>query len=269
MITFIAQLSLIIAVPAAVAVVWQRRTGAAWRTLLFALLAFAVYNIARRPVGDQVTPYFNLLADKEVWGIPSVVLGIPTLFIPQYFFFGLFREGVRWLTFRYAAKSVQCWRDGVLFGIGYTLLATVLMIWRLFSDQTGVPELDPPFFVARAMMLKDDFNWTRAIFHAWQYGVVTMIFNVGTSLAVLYSVRRRQVWLLPAAALLHILTRAAFFVALHHVPPVQLLSPWRVYFPTFWGEFVAFIAVLPALWLIFYLRKPLDRLAGNGNEPAS
>lgn len=259
MITFVAQLSSIIALPVVAAIVWQRRTGAAWKTLLFVLFAFAVYNIAKIPIREQVTPFFNLLAGQEIWGIiPPAFSGVPMYLIPQHLFYGLFRESVRWLTFRYVAKSVQFWQDGVLFGIGYTCLAAVLMIWGLFTAQTGVPELDRPSYVARAMMLKDDYHWVRAMVEAWRYGVVAAIFNAGTSLAVLYSVQRRQVWFLLVAALLHVLSPIAHYVSLYHVPPVQLMFPWRTYFFAFWIEFVAVLAVLPALWLIIYLRKPLS-----------
>lgn len=259
MITLVAQLSSVVALPVVAVIVWQRRTGAAWKTLLSVLFAFAVYNTARIPIGEQVTPYFNHLAGREIWGIiPFMISGVPTYWIPQSLFYGLFRESVRWLTFRYVAKSVQFWQDGVLFGIGYSCLAAVLLIWGSSSAQTGVSEWDPSSFVARAMMLKDDYNWIRAVVEAWRYGVTDVILNAGTSLAVLYSVRRRKVWFLLAAALLHILPPVARFVSISHVPPVKLLFPWRSYFIVLWFEFVGIVAVLPALWLIFHLRKPLS-----------
>ena len=264
MITFVAQLSSIVALPVVAVIVWQRRTGAAWKTLLFVLFAFAVYNTARIPIREQVTPYLYYLAGQELWGIiPFIFSGVPTYLTfqpPMYLvlqplFYGLLRESVRWLTFRYVAKSVQFWQEGVLFGIGYSCLAAVLLIW---VSPYGVPEGDPPSFVARAMMLKDDYNWIRAVLEAWRYGVTDVIFNAGTSLAVLYSVRRRKVWFLLAAALLHILPPVAHFVSISHVPPVKLLLPWRSYFITLWFEFMGIVAVLPALWLIFHLRKPLS-----------
>ena len=259
MITFVAQLSSIVALPVVAVIVWQRRTGAAWKTLLFVLFAFAVYNTAKIPIREQVTPYFNLLASQEIWGIiPSVFYGVPTYWIPESLFYGLFRESVRWLTFRYVARSVQFWQDGVLFGIGYSCLAAVLMIWGSFSAQTGVSEWDPPSISDRAVMLKDDYHWVRAVLEAWRYGVRNGIFNAGTSLAVLYSVRRRKVWFLLAAALLHILPPVAHFVSILHVPPVHLMFPWRTYFFALWIEFMGIVAVLPALWLIFHLRKPLS-----------
>lgn len=266
MTALIAKLTLIIGLHLAITVIWQKRTGAAWSVLIFALVAFVVHYLARIPLREQIAPLLGLQAGPahwgvpaEVWGLPVMVWGIPTFLIPRYLFFGLFREAVRWLTFRYVATSVQSWRDGVLFGIGYTCFAMLLRLWTLLSEQTVEPGLVPPSLIARIMILKDDFLWEQALSLTWQYGVSNMIFNVGTSLAVLFSVRRRQVWPLLIAALLHVLIPVAVWLSVIHVPSPQLEWPWRLWFFIAWRESAAFIAVLPALLLTFLLRRPLDR----------
>lgn len=253
MIVLVAKFLLIIGIHIAIIVVWKMRTGAAWSALLFALIAFIIHYFGRIPLTQLVMPHIDL-SDIDL------ILKIPASLFPQWFSYGLFREAVRWLTFRYLATGLQFWRDGVMFGIGYTTIAMLLMLWGLLSEQTIEPGLTPPSLFRRAMILKDSFLWVTAIILAWQWSIPTMIVNVGTSLAVLFSVRQRQAWPLLAAVLIYVLQHAApWFAVLYYIPDVQIGGLERILISTFWREFIIFIATLPALCLIFLLRKPLGR----------
>ena len=258
MITLIAKLSLVVGIHIAIIVVWQRRTGAAWRTLLFALVPLAIIYLVRLPLNDRVPQYF--------WSIemePLMVWGIMTFLIPVWFIYGAISHGARWLSLRYVAKSVQSWRDGVMFGIGYSSSAFLLMLWGLLAPQTIDPGPVPASPILRDFLLDDFFVWEHAILLVWHWAILVMILNVGTSLAVLYSVRRRQVWTLLAAVMVYAMYGAAPWVAIGNIPHVitdQVFGLWSF---TYWRELVRLIAVLPALCMIFFLRKPLDRLTIN------
>ena len=256
MITLIAKLFMVVGLHIAITIVWQKRTGAAWRALLFALVAFFIHFFARIPLAQQVAPYFDQLDGR-------MVLGVYTPLIPQWLLFGLFREGIRWATFRFLATSVQSWRDGVMFGIGYSSIAFLLMLWGLLAPQTIDPGLVPASPIRRDLLLDDLFVWEHAIFLAWHLVILVMILNVGTSLAVLYSVRRRQVWPLLVAVVIYALPNAAPWVAINNIPDAvmeQFMGRWSI---IFWREFLLGVAALPAIGMLFLLRKPLDRLAAQ------
>ncbi len=192
-----------------------------------------------------------------------MVWGIMTFWIPVWFIYGAISHGARWLSLRYMAKSVQSWRDGVMFGIGYSSGAFLLMLWGLLAPQTIDPGPVPASPIRRDLFWDDFLVWEHAILLAWHLGILVMILNVGTSLAVLYSVRRRQVWTLLAAVIVYAMHWAAHWVAVGNIPHVireQVFGLWSI---IYWRELVLFIAVLPALCMIFFLRKPLDRLTIN------
>lgn len=257
MIILIAKLSLIIGLNIAVAIVWQKRTQAAWIGLLFALIAFSIHFLARIPLDRLLPLLFDPLVGRLVFWH-----GIWPSWIIQFLLFGLLREGVRWLTFRHVATSVQSWRDGVMFGIGYSSLATLLLLGEHIPTHLTSSDLPPPpliSLIATAGIVNDSLTWANTLLLTWQWGVVLMIFNVGTSLAVLTSVQRRQVWLLLTAVMLYVIYGAAPKMVLLHYADVQVggLDPlWSL---VFLFNLAYFIAVLPALWLIFRLRKPLDK----------
>jgi len=242
--------SLIVVPPLVIAVAWQKRTGAAWTTLLFALVAFMVHYFARSPLAKYVSPYFDQM-------FTPMALGVFISLYPKWFIFGLFRACVWWLTFRYVATNVRAWRDGVLFGIGYTILTMLVTLWMLLSQQTTDFGLSPPSIIQKAIILRDDFLWIRATILAWQFGVIIMILNVGTALVILSAVRRRQVWPLLVAALLYILINASPWFALWTSPHVRIGDLREGWVLIYWREFVYLVASLPAICLILFLRKPL------------
>ncbi|MXY96008.1 MAG: YhfC family intramembrane metalloprotease [Caldilineaceae bacterium SB0664_bin_27] len=264
MIDLAAKFSLIVVPPLVIAVAWQKRTGAAWTTLLFALVAFSVHYFARSPLVKYVSPYFDQM-------FTPMVLGVFISLYPKWFIFGLFRACVWWLTFRYVATNVLAWRDGVLFGIAYTTLAILVTLWTLLSQQTTDFGLAPPSIFRKAMILKDDFLWMQATILAWNYGVILMAFNVGTSLVILFGVRRRQVWPLLVAALLYILINASPWFALWTSPHIRTGDLSGGWVQNYWLEIVKLVASLPAICLILFLRKPLrpEKMETEKGDPGA
>ena len=201
MIYFFAILSLIFVLPVAATVVWQRRSRASWTILLFASAAFAVNSALRLPLDrwlPQAMPFLDADPSGSHW--PAAFLVMLT--------YGLIREGVRWLTFRYAAANVRAWQEGVMFGLGYACLAVLAENTPLFSE-LGAAANQVPDPAAEAMPDVPFSVWFMpTVLFTLYVGVVQTIFNVGTALAVMFSVRRRDPWLFLAAVLLY----AVYFV---------------------------------------------------------
>lgn len=254
MIILIAKILLILVPHIAIAIVWQKRTHAAWSGLLFALVAFSIHFLVRIPLDRLLPLLFEPIVGRLVFW-----QGLWPSWIIQWLLFGLLREGVRWLTFRHVATSVQSWRDGVMFGIGYSSFATLILLGEHIPTHIPNSTPPPPTLIGAAMMVNDSFKWTNTLQVAWQWGVILMTFNVATSLAVLFSVQRRQVWLLLTAVMLFVIYAAAPRVVLLYYADVQVggLDPQGSLMLLF--NLANVIAVLPPLWLIFRLRKPLDK----------
>ena len=213
MIFFLAILSLIFVLPIAATVVWQRRSRASWTILLFALAAFAVNYAVSIPL-DRWLPEAMPFLDAD----PSIS---PRLWLASFLVtltHGLIREGIRWLTFRYAATNVRSWQAGVMFGLGYACLAVLVETTPLFSD-LGAAANQVPDSSAETMPDVPLSVWFMPVILFTLYvSVVQTIFNVGTALTVMFSVQRRNLWLFLAAVLLY----AVYFV----LPPIVGL-----YFP--------------------------------------
>ena len=91
-----------------------------------------------------------------------------------------------------------------------------------------------------------------------------MIFNVGTCLAVVFSVQRRAILPFLAAVVLYVVYSNAPAVMIHSSfvdMPLGLLPPSLS--TTFLVQFWVFIFVLPCLLLIFLLRKPMTGMASQ------
>ena len=255
MIDLAAKLTLVVGLHVAIAVVWKYRTNAAWISLLFALVAFSIHYVVRIPLYRVVTQFLDPLS----WDfVPLSIFWTPLII--WWVIFGIAREGVRWFTFRHVTTGIESWRDGVLFGIGYSSLSMLSTLGQYVPVHDVYDPLVPELsFIETINAINDNFLWLTMPFFLWKWLVIMMIFNVGTSVAVLFSVRRQNVWLLLAAVGLHILLTAAPWVSIQF-PSVQLgpgafLSRWSF---MIFREIIALIAVLPALWLIFGPRKALD-----------
>lgn len=258
MMVLAAKLLLIVAPPLVIAAAWQKRTGAAWTAILFALVAFTVHYFARIPLTNYVSPYFDQM-------FTPMVLGVFVSLYPKWFILGLFRACVWWLMIRYVAKNMRAWRNGVMFGVSYTICTMLLTLWTILSQQTTSLGLVPSSIIQRVMILEDDFHWIRAMSLAWQFGVIIMILNVGTSLAVLSGVRRRQARLLLVAALLYVLINASPWFALWTSPHIRIGDMASGWVLIYWREVVYLMTSLPAICLILFLRKSLRTVDGENH----
>lgn len=195
---FFAILSLTFVLPVAATVVWQRRSRASWTILLFVLAAFVVNFAVSTPL-DRWLPQAMPFLDAD----PSLAPRLwPAGFLVMLIY-GLIREGIRWLTFRYAATSIRSWQEGVMFGLGYACLAVLVENTLLFSD-LGAAANQVPDSSAEAMPDVPFSVWfVPVVLFTLYVGVVETIFNVGTALTVMFSVRRRDLWLFLAAVLLY------------------------------------------------------------------
>lgn len=196
----IAILSLIIVLPAAAAIVWQRHSRAQWGSLFFGFGAFAVNGLVQIPLGQALThPLFgNLLAP-----FPNLFMRVPTAWIVWAFIIGLFSAGIRWLILFFPATSVRTWKEGVLFGLGYSCLVALQHLGEYVSKSWEEIELFQYSFVETIQIVNDMSRWWEALYVALDWGVVEPIFNVGTCLLVMFSVRRLNVRLFLAAVLWH------------------------------------------------------------------
>ena len=198
----VAILSLAIVLPATTAIAWQRHSRAFWGSLFFGFGAFAVYGLVRIPLGQVLThPLFLKLLDP----LPDLFMNFPTAWVIWTFIFGLFREGIRWLTFFFPATSVRTWKECVLFGLGYSCLVAAQQIGAniSYSAASQQKNLSQYSFVELIQVVNDMTLWWAALYSALNWGVVETIFNIGTCLLVMFSVRRQNVWLFLAAVLWH------------------------------------------------------------------
>ena len=151
--------------------------------------AFAVNSAVRIPLGRWLPEAMSFL---DVY--PSIAHRLWPAWFLEALIYGLFREGIRWLMFRYAATNVRSLKEGVMFGLGYSCLAVLVEDGPFFSDLVGMA--DPvPDSSAEAMPPVPISVWLIPVVLATlDRGVVLTIFNVGTALTVMFSVQRRNLW---------------------------------------------------------------------------
>ena len=196
----VAILSLTIVLPTAAAIVWQRYSRALWGSLFFGFGAFAVNGLVGIPLGQVFThPVFG----KLLAPFPEIFVNVPTSWIIWAFIIGLFREGIRWLLLFFPATSVRTWKEGVLFGLGYSSLVALQHLGGFVSKSWEEIELFQYSFLETMALLNRGISWWEALYLALDWGVVETAFNVGTCLLVMFSVRRLNVWLFLAAVLWH------------------------------------------------------------------
>ena len=248
MLDLAAKLLLIVVLPLAAVLAWLWRTHAAWTCLLFALGALAV-NFAARLLIQRFFPEFLAVFA----GNPAFGGGILPFLLAKALAYGLLREGIRWLIFRYAATSLRSWHEGVLFGLGYSVFATLLTIGMNLYDNVTAPPA--PLHNVDTTLLS--LAWRYLPKWVWDQGPALMIFNVGTSLAVLVSVRRRQAWLFAAAILFWIIDMTAPYFGMQYLSAATLRGSGlgfylSVYLMVYLPEI---LAALPPLWLTLHLRR--------------
>ena len=55
--------------------------------------------------------------------------------------YALFREGIRWLILFFPATSVRTWKEGVMFGLGYSWLVALQILGKYVSEYSEEIEL--------------------------------------------------------------------------------------------------------------------------------
>lgn len=267
MIFLIPKLLLLFGLPIVITIFWHRRVNAHWNILLVVFGAFAVNYLLQRFFG----PVLTLLVERI---IPPIAPPFRMEFYPPwivfYFISGLWREGIRWLLLRYVATSVRSWQNGIMFGIAYGSIVMLIVMGNVlfgFLKDMGlfmstfellVAGRSRPSLNEIVETLNSDFFWWRTLFLTWTWGVSSMIFNVGTCLAVVLSVQRRAVLPFLAAVVLYVLYSNARAV-ITHSSFVDTRLGWlhSSFSIAFFVELGVFIFALPCLLLIFLLRKPM------------
>lgn len=198
----VAIISLIIAIPILSAIVWQKRARALWSSLFFGLGAYAVINLLRIPLGQVLAnpSVQELIAFPDL----GIVMKVPVAWILFAFALALFREGIRWLLLFFPATSVRTWKEGVMFGLGYSCPAAMNDFGRYVAHYAKEIEAYPYSFVAAVKFMNGMLEPLHALIFALDSGIAETIFNVGTCLVVMSSVLRRNVWLFLAAVLWYV-----------------------------------------------------------------
>jgi len=257
----IAKLSLVTALPIATIIVWQKRTNAQWISLPFCLLAFFVDFLAQLALSETVPEFSNgeafipLLAFfASVSGTSNHILWVLTEFIS-----GLIREGGRWLIFRYAATKVRLWQDGVLFGLGYSVIALLQLVGEQFSRAWPGLNLSEYSIVEKIEYLNYVYGWTATWYFPFYWVVSLLAFNVCTSVAVLASVQRRKIRYLLIAIVAYIAYATGPPEMMKHFQRVDIewLGLGQDASRIIKQQLVHPLLALPFLVVIFRLRKPI------------
>ena len=209
---------------------WRKRSGASWRGLLFALAAYAAYAVIRIPL----EPVLDFIFDPALGGwffwpaiLPYWMLEWLVLFV--------FSSGIKWLTLHYLATDLRLWRDGVMLGLG----STIFIILHFLGEQI----LDQP----------QPFTWFYVFNAIWEWGIVFTTLNVGTSLAIMYSVKRKQARLLVTSIILEVAYPTANRVVLLYLTDVHLWNLNRTESLFLLAKLSTVLAIIPVLVLIYSL----------------
>lgn len=242
----VAKLLLLFGLPVAIGVFWQRRLRTHWNILALASLAFLVYYAAMKLL-NPITSQF----DEVLEPVPGLNhqwehrIAIQTSL-------SVMREGIKWLTLRFAteipfiAKRNFSWQDGVMLGITYGCIAMLVSAGSLSAD------------IYNQTIALNEFTWQMALIASFRWAVIFMVFNVGTFLIVAFSVQRRAILPFIAAVLWNVLMMNSIPIYLYlailaiglgqilrHVPDLIEIQA---------GAFViAMLCLIP----IFLLRKPM------------
>ena len=246
MLYIVLRILLMFALPIATAVIWKISTQSRWSSLFFAFGAFAINSLM---INFVFTPLLSP-ADSSfspAWFLTSLL-------------FGLTREGIRWLVIFYLAKKIRSWEEGVMFGIGYNIASILYLKGDLAYFAVLESDIFPNAFITAFMHLYYLSVWPFMTMWVWSWGVDLLIFNVGTSLVVLFSVMHRDLRLLLIPITLYLLR--AVLEALSHSyleTLTQLSNPSSQFIQEiFVTDLMTFFVAIPCLWLIFRLREPMD-----------
>ena len=135
----VAILSLVIVIPVAAAIIWQRHSRALWSSLFFGFGAYAVIGLLRIPLNQVLV----IPSIRELFNFspPGLVMMVPLAWILYALIYALFREGIRWLILFFPATSARTWKEGVMFGLGYSWLVALQNLGRYVSEYSEEIEL--------------------------------------------------------------------------------------------------------------------------------
>ena len=213
--------------------------------------------------------------------------------------YGVPREGVRWLVLRYPARSLKTWQEGVFFGLIYTTATSAIQLYELveyelltaanilgtmpFGATTSklqtiqsLSEL-PPAKIFK--FLNESLQWIEVVPHIMRWNIGAMGLNIGTAVAILYSVRARKAWPFFAALACYVISyslllRSANFFDYENMMRLINLSDALtniVTSPSYRGRSLLlllynpiplFIQALPGLALTLLIRKIMIRETG-------
>ncbi|MDE0198219.1 MAG: hypothetical protein OXK78_08500 [Caldilineaceae bacterium] len=261
--TLAAKLLLTLAFPVVVTIVWQSLTRSSWKVLPFALGAYILVHIVIIPVG-QLLPYLLRFSySSPDWG--NFPYWIASLAIK-----GLFTEGIQWLILLFVATEVKLfkqgeelsWQEGVLFGLGYGSVGMLtsagnhffFLAWDagvLSSTGPNMPAVfslfQPSLGEAAVRPMNELLPWWAILNVTLGFGVTSLIFNTGSSLALFFSIQRKSVTFF--------LVAVAYYTLYSLTPELLEHSPFSGPIQVV-GSFL--IVSLPFL-LIFRLRKTLPK----------
>lgn len=207
--TLVAKLLLPLAFPVVVTIVWLILTRSSWKILPFSLGAYILVHIVIIPVGELLPHLLRFTYSNPDWGyFPYWTASLA--------FKGLFTEGIQWLILLFVATEVKLfkqgeelsWQEGVLFGLGYGgvgMLAAAgnhfyFVAWDagvLSSTGPNMPAVfslfQPSLGEAAVRPMNDLLPWWVILNVTLGFGVTSLIFHTGSSLALFFSIQRKSV----------------------------------------------------------------------------
>lgn len=246
MIPPITKLLLLFGLPVAIAVFWQMRLRTHWNILALGSLAYLVYYAVIELLNPITSQFSEVL--EPVPGLNhqwELRIAIQTSL-------SIMREGIRWLTLRYAtkipfiAKKDFFWRDGVMLGITYGCIAMLGSAGSLSAD------------IYNQTIALSEFTWEIALITSFRWAVIFMVFDVGTFLIVAFSVQRRTILPFLTAVLWYVLMMNSIPTLIYlsvYVPMIgRMLRPVPDLIEIQTGAFaISMLCLIP----IFLLRKPM------------
>ncbi len=181
---------ILIALQVAMILVWRKKTGAMWIMLLLASVAYAAVNLPSGLLRSALESFLELVITGPVTWRHALF----SFWVFMWTAEALHKEGVKWIIFRFIPPHMLNWRNGVMFGLGYSALLAASLVTRHYIAEGVFPIF--------------------SFFTLWHWGIVQAIYNVGTTLAVIYSAKRRKAPLFVIAVVLSVayyaISRAIF-----------------------------------------------------------
>ncbi len=200
-----------VGVPVLLAIIWHKRTGAKWISLIVGMLIFPIFVFGLENICHQFFIYQpNALSGyiaSHVWAM-ALYGGLAA---------GIFEETGRLIAFRWLLKKQNGREAGVMYGIGHggieaILLCTVGMVsnfaFGIALNAQGpdallasLPAVQQPAIAAAVEMFK---TMSPGLFlMSGVERVIAITLHIALSVMVFTAVKRKKLWLYPVAILLH------------------------------------------------------------------